>query len=370
MGIPSTAQSKDKIAPGDRIVAFVGAPDRAFIGHAVVASPWHEWTDEEATVYPTVGTFSAGIALSDPVIWSKPLPLGAIWPSTQGAKTNPLARWYGTLARLSTADFDLIVDAGTSGVADREEAAAATRRVAGPVSWSSPSEAASGPSAPAIGAAGLPESDALFAAARKVQDFIGSPQPISEEGTRAFFINKQLEALGYTDFDDIEHGSLVASGTFPDYVLQSNGRQVIAIEAKRFGHPLGPKEAAQLVGYGGVLGLPWGILTDGRYLHVYDMPVTVTGVKPHDRVVISIDLGDFADRDDFDTRIWPVAALLTKEAMQSGVGLERYAARELVRSLLSDARSASIEALQRELQQRKVTFSHAEVAALVNEPIG
>jgi hypothetical protein len=100
------------------------------------------------------------------------------------------------------------------------------------------------------------------------------------------------------------------------------------------------------------------------------MPVTVTGVKPHDRVVISIDLGDFADRDDFDTRIWPVAALLTKEAMQSRVGLERYAARELVRSLLSDGRSATIEALRQELEQRKVTLSGAEVTALVNELIG
>lgn len=77
--------------------------------------------------------------------------------------------------------------------------------------------------------------------------------------------------------------------------------------------------------YGSVLGLRWGLLTDGRYLQVYDIPVT--GLAPEDRLVLSIDLADFADRDDFETRIWPAAGLLAKSAMETGNALERHAAR-------------------------------------------
>ena len=58
-----------------------------------------------------------------------------------------------------------------------------------------------------------------------------------------------LDALGYSDFDDIEHGSSQASGTFPDYILRAGHDRVIAVEAKRLGASLGPKEAAQLVSY-------------------------------------------------------------------------------------------------------------------------
>ena len=88
---------------------------------------------------------------------------------------------------------------------------------------------------------------------------------LSEYDTRAEFIDKYLEALGYTELGDIQRGSPVDSGNFPDYVLQVNGKAAIAIEAKKLGTPLAAKEAGQVVAYCSNLGVRWGAVTDGRY---------------------------------------------------------------------------------------------------------
>jgi hypothetical protein len=350
-GVPATAQAREKLAPGDRVLVYVGAPDRVFVGDATLNSTWHSWNHAEVAAYP--GGFDAGVTLTDCRVWQKPLPLGNVWPQTAAAKTNPKARWYGAVASLPGPDFDLILDAAAPG---SHSASPPTPSTAFPAHASTKLSA------------GIAESGALFKVAERLKQYLASPKPITEDGTRAFFIDKWLDALGYSDFDDVEHGSAVASGDYPDYVLRSNGSRVVAVEAKRIGHPLGSKEAAQLVKYGSVLGLRWGLLTDGRILQVYDLPVT--GVPPEDRLVLSVDLADFADRDDFDSRIWPAAALLRKDAMASGNGLEQHAARELIRTVLSDPSSAPIGALQADLQARKVVLSHPEVTALVQDLLG
>jgi predicted type IV restriction endonuclease len=142
----------------------------------------------------------------------------------------------------------------------------------------------------------------------------------------------------------------------------------MAIEAKRLGAALGEREAAQLVSYCAVVGVRWGLLTDGRRLQVYDAPVV--GIPPEDRLVLQIDLGDYADRDDFDTRLWPAAAMLSKAAMATGDELERHAAGELVRTILTDPTSASVKALQQELQARKVIVSPKDTAAILGDLLG
>jgi hypothetical protein len=55
------------------------------------------------------------------------------------------------------------------------------------------------------------------------------------------FIDKYLEALGYTDLGDVQHGVPVDAGTFADYVVNVNGKAAIVIEAKKLGASLGPK---------------------------------------------------------------------------------------------------------------------------------
>jgi hypothetical protein len=356
-GIPPTAQLKGKIVAGDRVLAFVGAPDRVFVGDAVVKAGYHAWTPEEAAVYP--GTFEQGIALADARIWIKPVPIGSVWPQSQGFTTNPKPLWYGALASLSESDANLITKAGTS-----EGAASSGGAASSPLS----TPPASSTDSPAPDGVGLGESEALYLVGQRLQKFLANPKPINEDGTRAFFIDKILDALGYSDFDEIEHGSSQASGTFPDYILRAGGKRAIAVEAKRLGAALGEKEAAQLVSYCSVVGVRWGILTDGRQLQVYDAPVV--GASPIDRLVLQIDLAEFADRDDFDTRLWPAAATLTRLAMASGDELERHAARELIRTILADPSSASVISLQQELQSRKVLVSAAETAVLLSELIG
>lgn len=350
-GIPQTAQARDKLAAGDRVLIYVGAPERVFIGHAMIAAGWHEWSPDEATRYPMTSTFAAGIALSDVVTWPKPVPLSSVWPMTEGAKTNPKALWYGAAVRVTKGDFEAIRQAGFNGTAPTPPAPPAMAPV---------------PAAPAgPKSTGLPESNALFKAATRLRGYLEDPKPLNEASTRAFFLDRIFEALGYTEFADIEHGSVVQSGDFPDYVLRSAGKAVIAVEAKRMGHQLGSKEASQLVKYCSVLGLRWGLLTDGRYLRIYDAPIT--GSAPEDRLVMEIDLNDWADREDFDLRRWPEAAMLNKTAMADGEALERFAARELIRSLIADPQSHTVKALRKELETKKVLLPELTIASLVDE---
>jgi hypothetical protein len=192
-----------------------------------------------------------------------------------------------------------------------------------------------------------------------------NPKPLNEASTRAFFLDKVFDALGYSEFDDIEHGSVVQTGDFPDYVLHAGGMPAIAVEAKKIDHPLGPKEAGQVVKYCSVLGLRWGLLTNGRLFQIYDAPVT--GIAPEDRLVLEIDLNDWADREDFDLRRWSEATMLTKAAMETGDALERYAAREMIRTLLLDPSARTVKALRKELEGKKVVLSEPTITSLIGE---
>jgi predicted type IV restriction endonuclease len=53
--------------------------------------------------------------------------------------------------------------------------------------------------------------------------------------------------------------------------------------------------AAQVVKYASVLGLRWGIVTDGRYLKVYDP--RIPNVKSEERLVFEVDLAGYSDRE-------------------------------------------------------------------------
>jgi predicted type IV restriction endonuclease len=161
----------------------------------------------------------------------------------------------------------------------------------------------------------------------------------------------------------------VVSGNFPDYVLHASDRRVVAVEAKKLGHPLGARDAGQLVQYCSTLGVRWGVLTDGRYWKVYDAPLL--GIEPEERIVIDLDLADYTDREEFEARLYPELALLSKEEMGRGHALERRAAQESVRDLLATPSSATLRALRQELEDKKRTrFSPQELADLVSELLG
>jgi predicted type IV restriction endonuclease len=192
---------------------------------------------------------------------------------------------------------------------------------------------------------------------------------LSEYDTRAEFIDKYLEALGYTELGDIQRGSPVESGNFPDYVLRVNGQSAIAIEAKKLGAQLGPKEAGQVVAYCSNLGVRWGAVTDGRYFKLYDAPML--GVSPEERLVLSVDLADYKDRDDFEARIYPELELIAKSELESGAGLERRVVLEAVRELLTSSSSKTVKALGKELDEsRHIRLTASELSELVSELLG
>lgn len=159
------------------------------------------------------------------------------------------------------------------------------------------------------------------------------------------------------------------SGTFPDYVLRVHGKAAIAIEAKKLGTALGAKEAGQVVAYCSNLGVRWCAVTDGRQFKRYDAPML--GVSPEDRLVMSVNLADYKDRDDFEARVFPELELIAKTELESGAGLERRVAQEAVRELLTTPASKTAKALRKELDEsRHIRLTASELSELVSELLG
>ena len=262
-GIPPGNPMKDKMKPGDQVLAFVGAPERRFVGDAALATGWHQWTPDEEQLYPAGSTFSAGVALKDAHVWAQSLQLSPVWEKTQAAKTNPNARWYGGIVSLTDADGQLILDAGQGG----------------------PTGEVTTPEPPSVTTPPRDSSSAAstFFQATEALRAVPPGTNLSEQKTRWYFIDKYVAALGYTGVEDLDMGDAVASGSVPDYVLRANGKPAVALEAKSLGSSLGAKEAGQVVQYCGGLGVRWGLLTDGRYFKLFDAPVL--GKAPEERLV-------------------------------------------------------------------------------------
>jgi predicted type IV restriction endonuclease len=343
-GIGDKTQHRNSLAAGDRIVAYVGAPERSFIGHATLASGVHTWTSDEARRYP--GAWSAGVAFSDATVWQNPVALASVWRDLPSSESNPAAHFFGGVVRIKEADFERLL-------AERE---------------AKPLQRATTPDATSAPTSRDKPVDRLYAVTERLRAFLSaaSRPSLTEEATRAHFIDKYLTALGYTDFADIEYGVRVESGDLADYVLLAQGRPAVVVEAKRLGAPLGAKEAAQVVKYASVLGVRWGVLTDGRFLKLYDP--RVPDVTPENRLVFELDLAGYQDREDFEVRIFDAdLALLSREAIAGG-GLERRAAKEALRELLTDVSSAAVRALQSELRNKKlIQLGIAELTDLLAE---
>jgi hypothetical protein len=110
-------------------------------------------------------------------------------------------------------------------------------------------------------------------------------------------------------------------------------------------------------------------VTDGQLFKLYDAPVL--GVPPEERQVLSVNLGDYKDRDDFEARIYPDLELIAKSELESGAGLERRVALEAVRELLTLSSSKAVNALRKELDDtKKIKLSSSELAELVSELLG
>ena len=64
------------------------------------------------------------------------------------------------------------------------------------------------------------------------------------------------------------------------------------------------------------------------------------------RVVLSVNLADYEDSDEFEARIYPELELIAKTELESGAGPERRVAQEAVRELLTTSSSKTAKTLR------------------------
>ena len=114
-GVPPKAQLRTQVRPGDRVIAYVGAPERLFVGDAVVEQGHHRWSEDEAARFPDWLGYDHGITLVDVRVWPRAVPLMSVWPHTIGARTNPKALWFGGIIKLLPSDGRAILAAGVGG---------------------------------------------------------------------------------------------------------------------------------------------------------------------------------------------------------------------------------------------------------------
>jgi hypothetical protein len=91
-GIGAKTPNRLALAPGDRVLIYVGAPEYEFIGQAELGSVTHEWTPAEGAQYP--GTFEGGVLLSQAEVWPHPVPMKAALPQLTLKETNPGAHFF------------------------------------------------------------------------------------------------------------------------------------------------------------------------------------------------------------------------------------------------------------------------------------
>lgn len=97
-------------------------------------------------------------------------------------------------------------------------------------------------------------------------------QAIGEENTKHSLIEPVLKALGWDveDLDQVQCEYRYTHGGDPvDYALLQDGVPCLFVEAKALGENL-DKWAHQVMGYTGVAGVGWALLTDGNEYRIYN----------------------------------------------------------------------------------------------------
>jgi hypothetical protein len=79
-GLSDENQVRGSFREGDEVVVYAGAPEKAFVGHAVLASGFHRWSSGERRIYTSeFGEFSSGLAFSAARVWEEHLSLEEAW---------------------------------------------------------------------------------------------------------------------------------------------------------------------------------------------------------------------------------------------------------------------------------------------------
>ena len=89
-GIDADERHRNALAPGDLVLIHLGAPERAFIGRAELATAVHNWTPTEAEAYP--GDLPSGVLLSHVEEWDPAVPMDAVVQRIDPTASNPLVQ--------------------------------------------------------------------------------------------------------------------------------------------------------------------------------------------------------------------------------------------------------------------------------------
>ena len=199
-----------------------------------------------------------------------------------------------------------------------------------------------------------------------VKDFHSKPGHVklTEADTRAHFIDPLVRALGYHEIGDVQHELYVQDAKqFLDYLLFVDNKSRVAVEAKAL--DIGISDAnggAQVVQYAVILGVEWGVVTNGRQWRLYQ---TAAKGPLADKLILSVDLIGWETDGQFETvfdQLW----LVSKESLDSGAGPETWLSakqlNETLRATLVDATSPEIKLLRKRLLDRGIAASSGELA--------
>src|SRR5690348_8207423 len=103
-GVPSTAQLKAKLLPGDGLIIAVGAPYRQFVADAILASRYRLFSEEERAALPAGLEFDHGLTLRGARIWPHTVPITELWPRTTAARSNPDGHFLGAITTVRSPD--------------------------------------------------------------------------------------------------------------------------------------------------------------------------------------------------------------------------------------------------------------------------
>jgi hypothetical protein len=82
------------LAPGDLVLIYIGPPESAFVGRAVLGSGVRDWSPAEVRIHPFGA--ESGVFLTDVEEWDPPVPMDAVVAHVDPTGTNPYVQANAT----------------------------------------------------------------------------------------------------------------------------------------------------------------------------------------------------------------------------------------------------------------------------------
>jgi hypothetical protein len=197
-----------------------------------------------------------------------------------------------------------------------------------------------------------------------VKAYLADPSSpkIIEAGTRAYFIDPLLRALGYDAIGDIEFEVYLPDPKqHLDYQLRVDGKARVAVEAKAIDVKITGQHIAQVIQYCAILNTEWAVVTNAREWHLYR-----ASTWGSDRHILTADLVSWQTDAEFEAvfnQLW----LVSKEAFLTSEGPASWLiAKQLdseLRLALSEPGAPAVKLLRKQLSDKGVQVSAGQVAA-------